>query len=54
VAVTDVGGQFGQVSLNVPAGPIPITQGLNDKAVAQIMNTRAAVVRWLAQSDPMG
>ena len=53
-AFAHYGTSFGQVSLNVPVGPIPITQGLNDKAVAQIMNARAAVVRRLAQSDPMG
>jgi hypothetical protein len=54
VAVTDVCRQLGQVSLNVPVGRIPIKQGLNDKAVAQIMNARAIVVRRLAQSDLMG
>jgi hypothetical protein len=42
------------MGFDVLAGTIPVAQGCNDKAVAQIMNAGAVVIGWLAQSDWVG
>ena len=52
--MTEVSRQFGQMGFDVLAGTIPVAQGFNDKAVAQIMNAGAVVVSRLAQSDLVG
>jgi hypothetical protein len=52
--MTYVSRQFGQMGFDVLAGPIPVAQCFNDKAVAQIMNAWAVVIGRLAQSDLVG
>jgi hypothetical protein len=42
------------MNFDVLAGPVPVAQRPNDKAVAQIMKARTVVIGWLAQSHLTG
>jgi hypothetical protein len=49
--VSEIGGQVGQMQLDILIIPIPFEQGLDGETVAEIMNVRATMIRWLTQPD---
>ena len=49
--VSQVGGQFRQVRLNVGAGSIRIQQRANGKVMPKIMDTRAITIARLVQTN---
>ena len=52
--MSQIGAQVGQMHLDIQIASIPFEESLNGETVAQIMNARAAMVRWLTQPDLVG